>query len=278
MFRRNEGNTINSLGVVYKNLGDVRRAIGCYEQALAIAREIGDRLGEGNAVGNLGIAYKRLGNNLKAIDFYEEQLRITREIGDRRGEGNALGNLANACSNLGRVQQAIEYYEQAIRVDREVGDQYGEGIDSGNLAGLLARQGRLTEALPYAEQAVQIYTRIGRTQNALEAQRLVAEIKASLPSLNSTDEDGEEVVACVTCGASLSEHGRANCSALEMRRAVAAGFHPTPEALMAIGAMYGWSLDETLESFLMDVRGLDSDWVLCPSCISRVKLLAARSH
>ena len=38
-------------------LGDTRTAIDFYEQALAIAREIGDRRGEGNHLGNLGSAH-----------------------------------------------------------------------------------------------------------------------------------------------------------------------------------------------------------------------------
>ena len=38
----------NLLGLAYAALGDVRRAIENYEQALVISREIGDRRGEGN--------------------------------------------------------------------------------------------------------------------------------------------------------------------------------------------------------------------------------------
>jgi hypothetical protein len=38
----------------------VAKAIGYSEQALGIAREIGDRLGEGNWLANIGQAYKEL--------------------------------------------------------------------------------------------------------------------------------------------------------------------------------------------------------------------------
>ena len=81
------------LGLAYATLGQVEKAIGFYEQALGIDREIGDRRGEGNALGNLGLAYAALGQVEKAIGFYEQHLAIVREIGDRRGEGTALGNL-----------------------------------------------------------------------------------------------------------------------------------------------------------------------------------------
>ena len=40
-----------------------------------------------------GSAYSDLGEPRKAIEYYEQALKISREIGDRRGEGNHLGNL-----------------------------------------------------------------------------------------------------------------------------------------------------------------------------------------
>ena len=77
-------------GVAYADLGQVERAIDSYEQALAIAREIGDRRGEGADLGNLGNAYADLGQVERAIDSYEQALAIAREIGDRRGEGDSI--------------------------------------------------------------------------------------------------------------------------------------------------------------------------------------------
>ena len=60
------------------------------------------------------IAYAHLGETRKAIEFYEQALMIAREIGDRRGEGNALGNLGIAYADLGETRKAIEFYEQAL--------------------------------------------------------------------------------------------------------------------------------------------------------------------
>ncbi len=45
--RQGEGADLGNLGLAYAALGDARGAIGYYEQALAIAREIGDRRGKG---------------------------------------------------------------------------------------------------------------------------------------------------------------------------------------------------------------------------------------
>ena len=97
-------------------LSEPRKAIEYYEQALDIAREIGDRRGEGADLGNLGNAYSDLGEARKAIEYYEQALAIAREIGDRRGEGDDLGNLGSAYADLGEARKAIEYYEQALAI------------------------------------------------------------------------------------------------------------------------------------------------------------------
>jgi tetratricopeptide (TPR) repeat protein len=63
-------------------LGEVEKAIGHYEQALVIAREIGDRRGEGSSLANLGVAYASLGETGKAIALLEQALAIGRAIKD----------------------------------------------------------------------------------------------------------------------------------------------------------------------------------------------------
>ena len=48
---------LTNLGLCHASLGDYRQAIDLHTQALAIARDIGDRQGEGAALGNLGICH-----------------------------------------------------------------------------------------------------------------------------------------------------------------------------------------------------------------------------
>ena len=97
-----------------------------YEQALAIAREIGDRQGEANHLGNLGICYADLGQTQRAIELLRAGLAIAREIGDRQGEADHLGNLGGRYADLGQTRRAIDLYEQALAIVREIGDRRGE--------------------------------------------------------------------------------------------------------------------------------------------------------
>jgi tetratricopeptide (TPR) repeat protein len=154
--RSNKGAALRNIGLAYADLGDVRRAIGFHERALAIDREICERLGESRDLGNLGKAYAHLGDARKAIEFCEQQLVIAREIGDRRGEGNALGNLGVAHKKLGDMPKAIKFYEQYRDIAREISDRRGEGTALGNLGNAYADLGDARKAIEFYEQALVI--------------------------------------------------------------------------------------------------------------------------
>ena len=163
--RRGEGNNLGSLGLAYSDLGEMRLAIEYYEQALMISRKIGDRRGEGADLGNLGNAYAALGETSKAIENHEQALMISRKIGDRRGEGADLGNLGNAYVALDEPRKAIEYYEQALKICREIGDRRGESAALGSLGIAFADLGDTCKAIEYYEQALKICRKTGGRMN-----------------------------------------------------------------------------------------------------------------
>jgi tetratricopeptide (TPR) repeat protein len=159
--RQGKSVALGNLGLAYADLGDARRAIGYYEESLKIAREIGDRGGEGNALGNLGAAYYSLGDARRAIGYYEEDLKIARKIGDQRGEGNALGNLGAAYYSLGDARRAIGYYEAQLTIAREIGDRRGEGTAQSGLGIAYKNLGDARRAIGYYEEALKIAREIG---------------------------------------------------------------------------------------------------------------------
>jgi tetratricopeptide (TPR) repeat protein len=158
--QRKEGYALNHIGIAYADLGETRKAIEFYEQALLIACENGFRQGEGMVLGNLGLAYDALGESRKAIKFYQQDLDIAREFGDRKGEGITLGNLGLAYDNLGETRKAIEFYQQYLGIAREFGDQLGEGIALWSSALAYKKLGDHDLAISLAEQALVIYEQI----------------------------------------------------------------------------------------------------------------------
>ena len=71
-------------------LGESRKAIEFYKQALEIDRRIGNVWNEGATLGNMGSAYMQLGEYNKAIKLFEQVLEMERRIGNLQDEGSIL--------------------------------------------------------------------------------------------------------------------------------------------------------------------------------------------
>jgi len=152
---------LGNLGNVYRERGDLEGAEEHYKSALAIAREIGDRLGQANALGGLGLVYYRRGELEKAEEHHKKALEIYREIGNRLGEAQALGNLGLVYDLRGELEKAEEHHKKALEIDREIGNRLGEAQGLGNLGLVHARRGELEKAEEYHKQALKIDREIG---------------------------------------------------------------------------------------------------------------------
>jgi DNA-binding SARP family transcriptional activator len=153
--RRGEAWVLNNLGQVHgqMQLGD---AIGYYEEALAIRRDIGDRRGEAQTANNLAHAHLQLGRAADALDPANRALVLQREVGHRYGEGVALNNLGEAYLALAEWDQAIDWLRRARTLFAELRTPHGEGYALHNLGQAYLGLGRLDEARRYFREALAI--------------------------------------------------------------------------------------------------------------------------
>jgi tetratricopeptide (TPR) repeat protein len=79
-------------------------------------------------LGNLGNAYSDLGDPRKAIDFYEQALEISREIGDRQGEGRHLFNKSLSLHALGQNEKAVSHARSALAIFEEIESPTAETV------------------------------------------------------------------------------------------------------------------------------------------------------
>ena len=88
-----------------KTLTRGEQAINRFNQCLIIAKLMGDRAEEGRVYNNLGIVWRDQGDVQKAIDYHNLQLNIAREMRDKAEEGHAYGNLGNDFLALGDLKK-----------------------------------------------------------------------------------------------------------------------------------------------------------------------------
>ncbi|MEW6265662.1 MAG: CHAT domain-containing protein, partial [Thermodesulfobacteriota bacterium] len=124
-----------------------------YQQALRIAKEIGDKQGQGNSLGSIGLVYFSLGDYPKALEHCQQALKIAKEIGDKKGEGSDLGNIGIVYKNLGDYPKALEHHQQALKTFETLGTKSEIRITTGNIGDVHLEQGDLAQAEKWFQQA-----------------------------------------------------------------------------------------------------------------------------
>lgn len=172
---RDEAFRINSEGAKLYQLEQWQEALHCYNNALAIWSEIGDRLGQAAALSNIGTVYLATNQLQEAQRRFEEVLSLYREVEDRESQGIVLSNLATTYASLGQLQQAKLYSAEALTIAREVGNRPTEAATLSDMGKVHTDLGELQEALYYREEALVIWREIGdRIREADTLQKLGA--------------------------------------------------------------------------------------------------------
>lgn len=163
----------DKLGQVSRVLGRIQQAQGYYEQALAIRRDLGDRLGEGETLNNLGRVYADLGRREEALVHFEQALNVMREMGNQKGEGRTRNQIGKIYLDLGRNEEALMQFEQALPLRVKGEDRLGEAATINNIGRVYYALDKKEEALTYYQQALSIQVEIrdrggqGKTRNNL---------------------------------------------------------------------------------------------------------------
>ena len=149
-----EAVTLNSIGVVYDQLGEKQKALDYYSQALPLRRAVGDRAGEARTLNNIGFIYDSYGEKQKALDYYKQSLPLKRSVGDRKGEATTLNNISGIYNDIGEKQTALDYLNQSLLIFQSIEDQKGEGALLNNIGAVYKDLGEYPKALSYFNRSL----------------------------------------------------------------------------------------------------------------------------
>jgi len=251
--------TLNSLGVLYRELGEYEQAEALCRQALHIQRTI---LGEqhpevATSFNNLAVLSRELGDTQQAEEYYQEALRIEQAIFGQQHPGVAttLNNLAHLHTDLGAYEQAEVLYLQVLALRKSVlGEQHPEVASTlNNLAMLYFATEKYEQAIDLCQQALELqrttmgeqhpdmaatlgnlavlsYT-LGAYQEAEDACRQAVAMQRSLSGEQHPDVAGWLNNLAVLCAAT----GRAT-EALELMQQVRAIDHHLVDQIFSISS------------------------------------------
>ena len=142
-----QGNALESMAAAFIEIGQIKKALGCCDEALKIAKNLKDKAREGRAYGNFGKLYTAIGDYERAIANHREHLKIATELGDKTEMGKANGNLGNAYNANNKHEAAMVCHKK----DRDIADDLNNDAQKaraeGNMGNTYTYIGRFEKAL-----------------------------------------------------------------------------------------------------------------------------------
>jgi CHAT domain-containing protein/tetratricopeptide (TPR) repeat protein len=147
-------------GVDARSNGDPKTALSKYQEALALARRVGNREYEARSLAGIGLADESLAQYADALSNLQQALALARQLGLHDIEGIASANIGFVYDKTGYYDSALAYARQAVVLD--------ELNSFGDLPPLLMQvaeieqsMGRLGDSLEASKAALAIATQRG---------------------------------------------------------------------------------------------------------------------
>jgi predicted ATPase/DNA-binding CsgD family transcriptional regulator len=148
-------------GIAMMFAGHYAQAQAYLEESLASARALGDRLGLYNTLGCLGMLALLQHDAPQASAWIEEVLILCRAVGEQLLMSLALGVLARVELSQGHAARACSLMEESLSISRAFGNPWGIA-HALNLLGVLAlQQGELSKAEVFLADSGRLASEVG---------------------------------------------------------------------------------------------------------------------
>ena len=147
------------LASAFQVLGPFEKAKDCFQEAHALARDIGDATIQAKCLSSMAEVSRRLGRLDDAGAYLDEVITFYRLNGDQTSEARLLGELSILCCYRAEVDEAIRHGKQALNLSISLGDLKGQALayDAMSLAYLIV--GNFREAIRSGNDAIVMYRR-----------------------------------------------------------------------------------------------------------------------
>ena len=148
---------------IYQSMGDYSVALKYLNQALDIAKSIGNKYKIEQCLSALGNIYANLGNRSTAIDYCFQALKYAEETGNKTEIALLLGEVGSRYYVMGDKIKALSYLKKGYQTMLESGDKSGIAQATGNLGLIYYEQGEYDKALGYYKESITLMNEVGAT-------------------------------------------------------------------------------------------------------------------
>ena len=153
--------------------GQNEKALAYYQQALPLAKAVGDKWDQADILSNMGVVYSDTGQPQKALDYFQQALSLAQVLGGKSlqaakwEQANILSDIGNVYSDTGQPQKARDYNQQALHLAQAGGDKSQQAIALISIGQVYLDTGQPQKALDYFQQVLLLAQAVGN--KAVEA-------------------------------------------------------------------------------------------------------------
>ena len=178
--RTAESAALHTLGEAHYYVADYQEALGLFNRCLPMQLSDDFAPQRADTVNDIAVVYDDMGHAQTALGYYGQALTLKHQVGNRADEASILGNIAIVYDNLGDKQTALRYYKAALATQTALHNLRGEGLALNNVGTLYHSLGDQWRALEYYSQALPLFEKTGDRQEKGRALSNIARSYAQL--------------------------------------------------------------------------------------------------
>ncbi|MBN2289051.1 MAG: tetratricopeptide repeat protein [Candidatus Glassbacteria bacterium] len=180
-FKKIRALILNSIGLSLMKSFKLDEAMPYFEQALSLARSIGDLKTEVMIRNNMAVVANDQGRNQEALDMLSEQLyALQMLVGETRELAGLMFNIGESHVFMENFSEAEPWYRRALDIARKIGYKQFEVGTSYNLGEVLHHLGNHQEALEVLQPAYELAGKGGWDLQRMDLANLLGEIQREL--------------------------------------------------------------------------------------------------
>jgi len=143
------GKALNSMGNVYYQMGEYKKALQYHKEALAVRERVNNKAEIAGSLNNIGNCYNNTSKYDSALVYYKKCAAIDSLLGDKYGLSADYNNIGNVFGRISDYEKALSYLITSVKIKQEIGDKYGESQGLMNIGTIYKLNGQVEKAMAY---------------------------------------------------------------------------------------------------------------------------------
>lgn len=168
----------NNISVIYKSMGNRKKALEYLHKAFALQRETGEQSAAVTLM-NIGVVHFEMGDREKAADCYRRAERLFGGTDNQRGLALLYNYWGDYYAKAGNVAKADGNYRRSVSISERMQNKFGASLALYNL-GLLYASEDPRKALAFALKSSDYAAQIGMLNQRYHSEKLASMLYEAL--------------------------------------------------------------------------------------------------